>query len=830
MVGNKAIKKLARITGLLRKSNDTPHREEGRRALREGRTGDAIMAFQTHLSIRPRDGQSWVRLGNAYKDLGLYEEAEEAYGRGCQTRPRSAHAWLQRAYLAKFKGDGERAAVYFRRSFDLDGNAAAGRELLRLSKSSDTARDAPDIIGCIDGLVAGAIFGWAVDPDRPGEPAELEFLQGGVVVGRGRTSLTRPDVVAAGFTLLHAGFRVALSSEYRADRGPVAARLDGSKRALVNSPYQPAKDDHLSLWLNRWSGLSDGSLTEVRSAMDREVDGQMLSIVMPVYNPPIDWLKQALQSVSDQFCSKWELICVDDASSNIAVSATIAEFAARDPRIKLLSLENNSGISVATNIGIECARGEYVAFMDHDDVIEPEAVYRVLEATLGGYDLIYSDEVITGPNVDDVMEIIARPAFSYDYYISHPYFVHFVAVRRSLALSVGGLDPEMSISMDVDFILRVLERAHAVAHVPVPLYRWRTHQDSAGHVSKDAVMGSTREALCRHHSRLNRNVTVSNGLTFNTFRNDFPADGRVLIIVPTKNRLDLIKPCIESLLTTTSADIVVVDHESSDIEVLRYFDGLPSRVRVLKFSGPFNFSKMNNYAVEIYGAGYSAYLFANNDIEAISSGWLEHMHGLCSREDVGVLGALLLYSDGSIQHGGVVMNVGGPAEHVYKNVPSHIGDERYPGYISGLVSVRDFMAVTGACMMVRADVFEDVKGFDPLLAVGFNDIDLCLRVRESGKKVLFDGHSVLYHHESATRMVSKQLAHPEDTELMKRRWADILSHHDPYFSPMFNSNAPAEHVISGLIDPYAATQVWRKPTDSLVARGTKTMPPEIFIL
>lgn len=830
MVMNKGIKGLAQLAGLIRKSNDTPHREEGRTALREGRTGDAIMAFQTHLSIRPRDGQSWVRLGNAYKDMGLYEKAEEAYDRGCQTRPRSAHAWLQRAYLAKFKGEGELAAVYFRRSFDLDGNAAAGRELLRFSKSGDITRGAPDLVGCIDGLVAGAIFGWAIDPNRPGEPAELEFLQGGVVIGRGRTSLARPDVVAAGFTLLHAGFRVALSSGYGANRGPVTARLSGSKRALINSPYQPAKDNHVSLWLKRWNGLSEQSLNEIRATMDREVDGQLLSIVMPIYNPQVEWLKQALQSVREQFCSRWELICIDDASSDPAVKSMIVEFANKDARIRLLSLEKNLGISSATNIGLEHSNGDYVAFMDHDDIIEPEAVYRVLEAAKGGSDLIYSDEVITGDHVDDVREIISRPAFSYDYYISHPYFVHFVAVKRSLALNVGGLDPQMKISMDVDFVLRILENAQAVAHIPVPLYRWRTHQDSAGHVNKSAVMDSTREALCRHHNRFNRDVRVSDGLTFNTFRHDFPSCGSVLIIVPTKNRIDLIRPCVDSLLSTTAADIVIVDHESSDAEVLEYFNSLPSRVRILSFTGPFNFSKMNNYAVNKYGSGYSAYLFANNDIEAIDKGWLEHMHGLCMREDVGVVGSLLLYSDGSIQHGGVVMNVGGPAEHVYKNAPSLIGGERCPGHISGLVSVRDFMAVTGACMMVRADVFEDVEGFDPLLAVGFNDIDLCLRIRESGKKVLFDGHSVLYHHESATRMMSKQLAHPEDTALMKRRWADILAHHDPYFSPLFGNKAPAEHIISSSINPYAATQVWKRPRHGLAGRRTKMTPPEIFVL
>lgn len=813
-----------------RRSNDTAAREAGRSALREGRADEAILAFRKHLKLRPRDGQTWARLGHALKDQGRYEEAETAYRRACEIKPTSAYAWLHRGHLAKFKGDQQQAASFFQRSFLLDGNAEAGRELLRLPGVAEPTINAAAIVGRVDGIVAGFISGWAVNPDQEGKPASLEFLQAGVVIGAGQTSLRRPDVQAAGFAASHAGFRLRLCNGYRPDKGPVTARLTRSSRALANSPCQPADDDHVSTWLQRWEGLNDQERVELRQLFDRETEGLTLSIVMPVYDPPIHWLKQAMDSVLGQFCSRWELICVNDASSDPNVARTLSAYAMMDPRIRVLQLPHNRGVSATTNAGLHEARGEYIAFLDHDDALEPEAVYRVLETAGGGHDLIYSDELITGSDLQDIIEVQARPAFSYDYYISHPYFVHWVAVKRTLVERVGGLDPAMAISMDVDFVLRVIEQAQDIAHIPTPLYRWRTHSESAGHARRDDVMTATRRALERHHQRTGSNAVVSDGPTFNTFRHDFPFAGRALIIVPTKDRLDLIKPCVDSLLATTTADILIVDHDSADSDVHAYFSGLPDRVRVQTFVGPFNFSKMNNEAVDTCGDDYDVYVFANNDLEAIEAGWLEHMGGLCMREDVGAVGALLLYSDGSIQHGGVVLNVGGVAEHVYKNVESKVGQGRYPGHLSGLVSVREFMAVTGACLMVRADVFRSTGGFDPLLVVGFNDIDLCLRIREAGYKVLFDGHAMLYHHESATRMLSKQLQHPEDTALMTARWADLLSQPDPYFSPLFGHKAPAEYVIASRIDPYAPARVWRKRKSSRAERGARRVPPAVTII
>lgn len=797
----------------LRRSNGSIFRDEGKAAAAQRKWPEAITAYRRHLKLRARDGQTWLRLANALKDSGQSKDAEAAYAKACSIMPSSADAWLNRGHLAKLDGRVDDALDHYMRSFKLDGGSAAGREIHALGYGARSSTMTSAIIGAVDGMVGRTISGWAVDPDNPAIPARIEFLQENERIGEAVANLARADVLSAGFGTSIAGFRANLGSAYRPERGEITIRLSSSRKPLVNSPYQPEDEDSIGRWLVRWEGFKPDQLDEIRSTYDSETEGLTLSILMPVYDPPISWLEEAIDSVRAQLCGRWELICIDDFSTKPEVIDLLDRYAAEDERIKVRRMESNGGIALATNAGLEVASGEYIAFMDHDDVLEPEAVYRMLDAAVSGADLIYSDEIIVGSDLDDIVEIVARPAFSYDYYISHPYFVHFVATRTDIAREIGGLDVSMSISMDVDFVIRIIERSSTIVHVPVPLYRWRTHNKSAGHEKINAVMGATKNSIQRHHDRMMNFASVLSGKTFNTFRTDYDDNfGRVLVVIPTKDRLDLIKPCVESILRTTGdeVDLMIVDHDSSDENVLAYFSTLPNRVRVTPFSGAFNFSKMNNDAVKAYGTDYEFVLFMNNDVEAIEAGWLEHMRGLCQRADVGVVGALLLYGDDHIQHGGVVLGVGGPAEHVHKAEPYDLGKHLNPGYISSLVSVRDYMAVTGACMMMRTELFNEIRGFDELLAVGFNDIDLCLRVREAGYKVLFDGHSVLHHYESATRSLSKQLAHPEDTALMRSRWAHLLAYPDPYFSPLFGTKAPASHSVVEPIDIYAPVRVWTK--------------------
>ena len=470
-------------------------------------------------------------------------------------------------------------------------------------------------------------------------------------------------------------------------------------------------------------------------------------------------------------------------------------------RVRVIRSTGNLGIAGATNLGLNAATGEYVAFMDHDDFLEPDALHKMALATKEtGAELIYSDEAITTEDIDAIIDVRARPAFSWDYYWSHPYFVHLVAVRTSIAHQVTGWDESMAISADVDFILRVLEASRIVAHVPRVLYRWRTHGGSAGHQSQARVMDATRGALQRHLDRCGTGAVARDGAGFNQFRIDWPVSpGQVLVVIPTRNKADLLRTAIDSITRTSKGidyRIVVIDHQSTDSATKTYLKTLARTHTVMPYEGVFNYSRMNNMAVAAHGAGAEFVLFLNNDVEAMQPGWIDRMRRLAHRPDVGCVGALLLYADRRVQHAGVILGFNGSADHALKFNAAFLDakGKRNLGYNCSLTSVRDFSAVTAACMMMRREVFEAMGGFDEAYAVGFNDTDLCLRLRERGLKVLYDGGTTLFHYESATRADTKQVLHPKDTKRLLARWRGILEGGDPFYSPLL-SDKVQDHVL-----------------------------------
>jgi GT2 family glycosyltransferase len=363
-------------------------------------------------------------------------------------------------------------------------------------------------------------------------------------------------------------------------------------------------------------------------------------------------------------------------------------------------------------------------------------------------------------------------------------------VRTALARALKGWDEQLTISNDIDFVLRVIERAVAVAHVPAVLYRWRTHTASTGHQKASEVMETMTGILNRHLERRGRtNAKASRGLGFNEFRIDWEDDGgEVLIVIPTRNRVDLLRPCIESIERTAdgaNCRILVVDHESTDPETLEYLKLISERHSVMPYKGIFNYAKINNTAVRTHGGDAKYLLFLNNDIEAIEPGWIQRLRSLTARPEVGIAGPLLLYPDSRVQHAGVLMGFNGAADHVGKLADAYDQNGgRNNGYNCILTSVRDYSAVTAACMLMRHDIFREVGGFDESFVVGFNDTDLCLRIREAGYKVLFDGHTVLFHHESQTRLENAGVAHPEDDERLRSRWRAFLKEGDPFYSPL----------------------------------------------
>ena len=659
------------------------------------------------------------------------------------------------------------------------------------------------LLGFFDGMQGEIAIGWVCDLDAPGEPLEVEIVCDGRAIAADTARHYRGDVETAGIPIGKCGFRIELGAEFRACLGKqISARIRGLDIVLGGSPHTVRENPNLRRFLDRSERLNEAMLARLKRRLNHRARGHGVSIVMPVYNTPKKWLIQVLDSVRAQWCDNWELICVDDCSTEPHVLDTLNAYAAAEPRVQVLSTPENFGIARATNRGIRAARFDHVAFLDHDDFLEPDAVFHLIRAIRQtGADLLYSDEVLTHDDVGSIMEVRARPAFSYDYYLSHPYFVHMLCVRTSLARRIGGWDESMKISADVDFVLRVLEVAGSVAHVPSVIYRWRTHTKSAGHAKQADVMAATKAAIRRHLERRGVAAEVGDGPWFNQFRIDWPDDarGRILIVIPTRDKVELLRNCIDSIERTAQGvdyKLVVVDHESKEPETQRYLRDLAGRHTVMPYKGPFNFAQINNTAVRKHGRDADYVLFLNNDIEAIEPGWLQRMRSLAHRSDVGAVGPLLLYSDKRVQHAGVIIGFNKAAEHAMKFVESYIenGTRRNLGYNCTLSSVRDFSAVTAACMMLRKDVFDSVGRFDESFAIGFNDTDLCLRVRERGLKVLYDGYTLLLHHESATRSETRQVLHPDDDARLRKRWARYFTEGDPFYNPNLDHDA-SDHVL-----------------------------------
>ena len=429
----------------------------------------------------------------------------------------------------------------------------------------------PPIVGSFDHIAGNCFVGWALNHAAPLTPLAIEVICENEVIASGVADRPRDDVAKAGLPTGRCGFRVMLQR-------PLAAMINKdiyvrdtlSKMNLSGSPQRIDQNDALVRFLTRANTAKAAVRQRLARRMTAETTGITITIIMPVYNTRRDWLIEALDSVMGQWSAGWELICVDDGSTQPHVRALLDAARHRDPRVRVIYLPSNVGIGRAVNLGIEAAQGDYVAFMDHDDVLEPDAVHKLAKAALTtGAELIYSDEVLVGEDMELVLEVRARPAFSYDYYLSHPYFVHMVAVRTALARALKGWDEQLTISNDIDFVLRVIERAVTVAHVPAVLYRWRTHTASTGHRKASEVMETMTGILNRHLERLGRTkAKASRGLGFNEFHIAWEDDGgEVLIVIPTRNRADLLRPCIESIERTAegaNCRILVIDHELTD--------------------------------------------------------------------------------------------------------------------------------------------------------------------------------------------------------------------------------------------------------------------------
>lgn len=577
--------------------------------------------------------------------------------------------------------------------------------------------------------------------------------------------------------------------------------LAGIKRGLINlqSTGLPGLDQRLATvisdsyaeWVRQYDTLTDDTRKLMVRRMEEFIHRPTISVVMPTYNAKPEWLVEVIESVRGQIYSHWELCIADDASTDPAIRPILERYAEMDSRIKLVFRQENGHISAASNSALALASGEWTALLDHDDLLPQHALFWVVNAINDHPDvrMIYSDE-------DKIDETGARfdPYFKCDWnpdlFYSHNMFCHFGVYQTGLLRDIGGFRVGFEGAQDYDLTLRCVERVEPrhIVHIPRVLYHWRRHAESTAQSAsaKPYAVNASERALAEHFERRKVSVSVKYAPPGYRVKHELPPNlPMVSLIIPTRNGLHLIRQCVTSILKKTTYpnyEILVIDNGSDDPATLDYFREIEcdARIRVIRDERPFNYSALNNAAVKL-ALGEIVGL-VNNDIEVISPDWLFEMVSHAVRTDIGAVGARLWYPDDTLQHGGVILGIGGVAGHSHKKLK-----RGQFGYLGRAALIQNLSAVTAACLLIRKKVYEEVGGLNEVdLQVAFNDVDFCLRVREAGYRNLWTPYAELYHHESATRgfedTPKKQARFAKEVSYMQERWGDCLLH-DPAYSP-----------------------------------------------
>jgi glycosyltransferase involved in cell wall biosynthesis len=663
---------------------------------------------------------------------------------------------------------------------------------------------------------SGTLRGWVISSDSQGIV--------GVRVRFNRTAfnaifgLMRADLTTAFPGHPHAGlsgFTLEYAVEPNTDQTLIleALTVDGrwrcfasnAARVVPESTTTPRHD--YGSWIRAYDTLTLEKSVALQARLEALAPPQrpLISVLMPVYNTPAQWLNKAIESVVAQLYPQWELCIADDASTEPHVRPILDEWVRRDPRVRVTYREQNGHISHASNSALELVRGEFIALFDHDDELAPDALAEVVLALAAraDADVIYSDE----DKIDELGQRFwpyFKPDFLPDLLAGQNFVSHLSVLRTTLVRGVGGFRPGYEGSQDWDLLLRVIEKSSPdrVQHIPKVLYHWRAISGSTARAvsEKDYSSDAARRALLDHFERRKLSVEIR-AVTGSHWQIVYPRPQTpplVSIIIPTHNGENLLRLSVGSLFAKTTYpnfEVIVVDNRSDDPATLAYLGELErSGVRVLKYPEPFNFSAINNFAVK--HARGEVVCLCNNDIEVITPEWLEEMVSHAVRPEIGAVGAMLYYPNDTIQHAGIVLGLGGVANHAFLDLPR--GTE---GYMNRGRLVQNYSAVTGACLVVRRAVYEQVGGLNEKdLAIAFNDVDFCLRVRAAGYRNLWTPFAEFYHHESASRgkedTAPKQARFVKEVEYMRRTWGDLLDH-----DPAYNSNLATERESFALAFP-----------------------------
>ena len=522
----------------------------------------------------------------------------------------------------------------------------------------------------------------------------------------------------------------------------------------------------------------------------------LISVVVPVYRTPEEFLRQMIESLINQTYGNWELCIANASPEDEKMNEVLQEYAKNDSRIKMKELKENLGIAENTNEAFAMAKGEFLGLLDHDDLLAPQALYRVVEVMNrhrgkeGGprADVFYTDEDKVTTDLSEHFQPHFKPDFNLDLLRSNNYITHFFVVRTSLVKEVGGFRREFDGAQDYDFIFRCVEQANLICHIPEVLYHWRTHKASTADnpASKMYAFEAGKRAIEGNLSRTGVRGIVSHTKDLGFYQVEYPVQGNPLVsvLIPNKDQKDTLKKCLDSVFeksTYKNYEVIIIENNSVEQETFQYYKELEKRsnVQVVTWKEGFNYSAINNF-----GAGYASgeyLLFLNNDVEVINPGWMEEMLGNCQREEVGITGAKLYYPDDTIQHAGTIIGIGGIAGHAFLNMP-----RSRTGYFHKASLQMDLSAVTAACMMMKKSVFDQLGGFEERLSVAFNDVDLCLRTVQAGYLVVYNPRVELYHYESKSRGTEdneeKIRRFQGEIEFMRNRWIKILKEGDPCYN------------------------------------------------
>ena len=575
--------------------------------------------------------------------------------------------------------------------------------------------------------------------------------------------------------------------------GWLAAALHaGSRLAHVLRPDLPlSRDQAYQLWLLARTPTRH-ALQQMTSRSGLLAHQPLFSVIMPVFNTPERYLREAVETVRAQAYPRWELVIVDDGSTAAAIPGLLAEYAARDSRITVQVLSRNAGIAAASNAAIARASGEYLVLLDHDDLLTPDALYQVACCVNEhpDADMIYSDE-----DKVDGYGFLGGPFFKPDWcpdsFLSRMYPCHLMVLRRARVEELGSFRVEYEGAHLYDFVLRLTEQSDRVFHIPKVLYHWRMHRESTALDAgvKPWVYEADHRALQAAVDRRGEPgtvVPVPGSPGFYVVRYVIGDYEKVSIIIPTRDHAELLDKCLASvfaLSTYPDFEVVLVDNGSVERRtadlIADWTRREPERFRGIRLDIPFNFSRLCNAGVLAARGRYL--LFLNDDTEVITPDWIDAMVEQAQRPAIGAVGALLLYADGTIQHAGAILGLGGLAAHSHRGCRSDS-----PGYAGQVISINNYLSVAGACLMCRRAVFEEVGPFLEELPSGYEDVDFCLKMVERGYRNVYLPHVKLYHYEGQSRGRDYALREPAEyqrsADYMTRRWRAFIDH-DPCYNP-----------------------------------------------